>query len=78
MCSACSVVGFSAGNWGQSLGFANHGKHGNHGKRRLSFPCVRRVLWLDSRLVTGDSPWVLLASNSGQSLGLETLESAGR
>jgi hypothetical protein len=30
------VVEFSAGNWGQSLGFANHGKHGNHGKRRRS------------------------------------------
>jgi len=59
VCSAWSVVGFLAGNWGQSLSFANHG---NHGKRRRSFPCVRRVLWLDSRLVTRDSPWVLLTT----------------
>ena len=62
MCSACSVVEFSAGNWGQSLGFSNHGIHRNHGKRGLSFPCVRRVLWLNSRLVTGDSPWVFLTT----------------
>jgi len=62
VCSACSVVGFSAGNSGQSLGFANHGNHRNHGKRRHWFPCVRRVLWLNSRLVTGDSPWVLLTT----------------
>jgi hypothetical protein len=46
------------GNWGQSQGFSNHGLHRNHGKRRLWFPCVRRVPWWNSRLVTEDSPWV--------------------
>ena len=67
VCSACSVVGFLACNWGQSLGFVHHGIHGTHGKRRLWFPCVRRVPWLNSRLVTPDRLWVF-----------ETLESAGR
>ena len=49
-------VNFLAGNQGQSLGLVNHGE------RRLSFPYVRRVLWLDSWLVTGDSPRVFLTT----------------
>ena len=38
----------------------NHGIHGKHGKRRLWFPCVRRVPWLDSWQVTEDRPWVFV------------------
>jgi hypothetical protein len=37
VCSACSMVGFLAGNLGQYLGLFNHGIHRNHGKRRPSF-----------------------------------------
>jgi hypothetical protein len=61
VCSACSVVGFLAGNLGKYLGLFNHGIHRNHGKRRLSFRVFGVFCGLNSWLVTWDSTHPMVA-----------------
>jgi len=67
VCSACSVVEFSAGNWGQSLGFGEPRKPRNTRKKKALVS-----------VCSACSVVPFLAGNWGQSLGLETLELGDR